>query len=347
MPRWRVAADRLMIQKKFFPGLSFAERQDIDRFIELQGGLIFHETEFNRIVSEVFHTRLFYLVAYHSTGGLKAVCPIHTIKNNFLKLSYSNPAIFEVPYGGWVYDSKQVQLQDLIRKIPLSMNETLIYWSNLQVEGDEYRQHFRAGLSVKQTAVVDLTQSQEWIWKSAVHSKRRNMIRKALKSGVEVEISGSKLYPQYRTMMVDLNRKTERESKPAEYYQQVVDLYFRKKQAVILLARLGKEILAGIIVVGNKNFMHYWQGASQKDAPSLGQGELLQWEAIKWARRNGCRYYDLCVVEPDRLPQIARFKLGFSRRLAHFYLMNRKTVAFKIISRFQKLTVGFRKNDHS
>lgn len=325
-----------MIHKKLLTELSPTDRQDIDRFIELQGGLIFHQTGFNRIVSEVFHSRLFYMTVSHANGGLKAVCPLHTIKNRWITLSYSNPAIFEVPYGGWVGDADTVYFQDLIKQMPLGVNEALIYRTNLQVEKGEYRRHFPDEVLTKQTAVVDLSQSQEWIWERVVHSKRRNMIRKALKSGVEVEISGPELFPHYRTLMAAGGRTTERESKPAEYYRQVVDLYFKRGQAVILLARSGKEILAGIIVVGNKNFMHYWQGIGRKDAPNLGQGELLQWEAIKWALRQGCRYYDLCVVELDRLPHIARFKMGFSRMMVPYYLLVRKTVMFRILSRVQR-----------
>ena len=79
--------------------------------------------------------------------------------------------------------------------------------------------------------------------------------------------------------------------------------------------------------------MHYWQGASRAVAPRLGQNELLQWEAIKWAKRIGCEYYDLCVIEQKRLPNIAKFKLGFSKNIIPFYLLNIKPLGFKILSR--------------
>ena len=82
--------------------------------------------------------------------------------------------------------------------------------------------------------------------------------------------------------------------------------------------------------------MHYWQGTSKNDVKNYGQGELLQWEAIKWAKQNGSKYYDLCVIQKEKLPDIARFKMGFVESIKPFYLVNYKPFAFKVINRISK-----------
>lgn len=136
--------------------------------------------------------------------------------------------------------------------------------------------------------------------------------------------------------MTDMHNKSGLKSKPETYYRDIMDIYFKKKQAVILLAEKDNEVISGIILIGNKYIMHYWQGASKKGVPNLGQGELLQWEAIKRAKQNRCHYYDLCVVEKERLPNIAIFKLGFSKNIVPFYHLTKKPMSFRILSRIQR-----------
>ena len=127
--------------------------KNINQFIEENNGLVFHETKFNEIVSESFDTGLSYLLAYKN-GKLAGICPLHTIKKGFLKLTYSNPAIFEVPYGGWVFDNKQVSIQELLNKTNPLFNEHLTYWSNIQIKEDS-NEYDNLNFSSHQTAVID------------------------------------------------------------------------------------------------------------------------------------------------------------------------------------------------
>lgn len=315
------------------------QRKDINQFIEENNGLIFHETKFNEIVSESFDTGLSYLVAYKN-GELAGICPMHTIKKGFLKLTYSNPAIFEVPYGGWVFDKERITTQQLLDKTKPSFNEYLTYWSNIQIKEDS-NEYDNLNFSSHQTAIIDLSPDEDTIWKDIINSKRRNMIRKALKSGVKIRLCGAEGFESYYPLMTDMHDKANLETKPVAYYENILYHYFAKKQAAIFLAEINSKVISGVILIGNKYIMHYWQGASRRDAPNLGQNELLQWEAIKWAKHNGGKYYDLCVVEQERLPHIARFKLGFSKNIVPFYHLSRRPISFRIISGLQK---GFRKN---
>jgi len=136
--------------------------------------------------------------------------------------------------------------------------------------------------------------------------------------------------------MRELHEKMDLKMKSKKYYENILKTYFRKNQAIILLAEKNGDILSGVILIGNKNVMHYWQGASKRNVENLGQGELLQWEAIKWAKENGSQYYDLCVVEKDRLPNIAKFKLGFSKDIKPFYNISIRPLTFRILNRMNK-----------
>jgi lipid II:glycine glycyltransferase (peptidoglycan interpeptide bridge formation enzyme) len=39
---------------------------------------------------------------------------------------------------------------------------------------------------------------------------------------------------------------------------------------------------------------------------------LLQWKAIQWMKNNGCRYYNLNGINPDKNPGNYHFKAGLS-----------------------------------
>jgi lipid II:glycine glycyltransferase (peptidoglycan interpeptide bridge formation enzyme) len=104
---------------------------------------------------------------------------------------------------------------------------------------------------------------------------------------------------------------------------------------LVMIAEKDGEPLAGVVLLRNRYFCHYWLGAGKKSAENLGQGEILQWEAIKWAKQMGCQYYDMCVVESERLPNIARFKMGFSRTTVPFYCITRKRLGYRLGLRIQ------------
>jgi len=324
----------MKVTKKNIAAIINKERKDIGKFIEDYGGLVFHEIEFNKIVSEVFNTESSYLIAINSKEQILGICPMHTTKKGPLKKTYSNPSIFEVPYGGWIFDGKQVTINQLLKVTRPSCNESLTYWSTLQIQEDIYKDNI-SGTQPRQTAIIDLSLAEENIWEDIIHSKRRNMIRKALKSGIKIKFFGPEGFDLYYPLMKE-TQKTVEKTKPQKFYKSILETYFKKKQAAVLMAESSGEFISGVILLGNKHVVHYWQGAGKRNVPNLGQGELLQWEVIKWAKQNGARYYDLCVVEKERLPNIARFKLGFSRTPVPFYYISRKPVTFKILNRLVK-----------
>ncbi len=84
---------------------------------------------------------------------------------------------------------------------------------------------------------------------------------------------------------------------------------------------------------------HLWiAGKSKTISANVPRQESLLWESIKWAKSNGSRYYDLCVLEPDRLPQIAQFKLSFSKLTIPYFLLIKRPAGFRMLSKLQRWT---------
>jgi len=292
---------------------------------------VFHEPDFHRIVEEIYNTEFSYNLVYNSRGRLIALCPLHAIRNGILSRTYSNPTIYEVPYGGWVYNRNEVSLLELFNQMKLFFNESLTYWSLPQVGNNDYPQikHKKQF----QTSIIDLEVSEDTIWRSSINSKRRNMIRKAQRNNILIEKLDYKKFEVYYKLMKETYQYAGLKIKPKEYYCKILETYVPNCRATIMLAKKDNAVISGLLLLRNKHICHYWLGATKKGTENLGQGELLQWKAIKWAKETGSRYYDLCVVEPERLSNIARFKLGFSKRIVPFYCISKRKIGYRIFTR--------------
>lgn len=292
-------------------------------------GTVFHEYKINKIVSDTYGTELYYFLAYRD-NELFGICPYHVCVKNYYTESFSNPTMYEIPYGGWVWDNRITDFYALYKSIKTSLNEGFTTTTSIhtKIDTSDYGK-----VRTLFTGLTDLKRKEEEIWKTTIDSKRRNMIRKAEKSGLKISFHGTEGLKRFYTLLEDMYSKSSVKVKPFEFYESVLNNLYCENKAVIVLASLNDKYLSGALITGNKNYMHYWQGASKKGVDNLGQGELVQWEAIKWSKSQGAEYYDLCVIEEDRLPEIARFKKGFTKDIVPFYLFGQRKIGFKILYR--------------
>jgi lipid II:glycine glycyltransferase (peptidoglycan interpeptide bridge formation enzyme) len=95
------------------------------------------------------------------------------------------------------------------------------------------------------------------------------------------------------------------------YYQRAFDLFNDRQNCQLLLAEYEGTPLAALIVFKNGNRAWYFYGASSNVHRDKMPNYLLQWEAIRWAKRNGCSQYDLWGV-PDE--ELATLEADFSKK---------------------------------
>lgn len=319
------------------PDLTIKQKQDIQTLIDSFNGLIYHEIDFNRIASKHFKTELYYALCYIKTEVV-AFTPLHFIKTTPLTYCYSR-IIYDVPYGGWVYNNEFIKEDQLIKEFFKKQNKlsSYIYTSNILAKTKEIETFLKTGnlKSLKETLLVDLSKSQDEIWES-FSSEKRNKIRKAAKFGISVETVNVENKEIILNMILDLHKKLNYNYLPIDFYSEIIDFYRESNKIKIFTAFQNNKPIAGVLLAGNKNIYHYWKGVSAHNVSNNGQGELLQWESIKFAKLKEAKFYDLCVIDKEKLPGIYRFKAGFSKELYCFVTINRTSTFFKIIKRVIK-----------
>lgn len=74
--------------------------------------------------------------------------------------------------------------------------------------------------------------------------------------------------------------------------------FSKDNQISIFLGKYKNEILAGAIIVFWQNIAFYHHGASSLKYSKIPVSYLLQWEAIKEAKKRGCNFYNFWGIAP-------------------------------------------------
>ncbi len=156
--------------------------------------------------------------------------------------------------------------------------------------------------------------SEDVIWTN-IHSKNRNVIRKAQKSGVEVFWSrDKKIIPEF---MKIYNATMDKDSAD-DYYYFDEKFYLSilddlKYNAMWFYSVIDNEVAAIAIFLFANGQMHYHLSASQKKYQHLAPTNLLLYEAALWASQNGYKTLHLGGGVGCKRDSLYKFKKAFNR----------------------------------
>jgi len=300
------------------------------KFLENNFSSPTHWPDWNLLISKYFNTNFFYW-GYFENNSLTGIYPVHEVKyKRILKKRYSGQ-FHLIPNGGWIF-SKPVKVDAgffLKRKDVLTQNTTfsLPLLNEFNVSYNEIK------TTPKATLIINLKKTEEEIWKDDINSKRRNMIRKSQKEGVEIKKFTDE---QGLRSFYDVYREASKRFSARQLdYHFFEEMFFKSPNIQLHLYAAYKDNvqLANVGIVSDKDYSFYWLGNNANDAKNIGQGELLQWHTIKKMKEKGCKYYDLCYIEPEKLPHIYKFKKGFSKSEHEIKLINKKPLPFKVVNK--------------
>jgi len=149
------------------------------------------------------------------------------------------------------------------------------------------------------TWVLDIKPKEEILLQN-MRKTTRYLIRQAKKEGVEIkqsqDINDIKVFDDLYSETAERHHFVPFS---LHYLKNEFESFIRDNQVSIFLAKYKGEILASAIIIFWQRMAFYHQGASSHKYPKIPAAYLLQWEAIKEAKRRGCNKYNFWGIVPQ------------------------------------------------
>ncbi len=170
-------------------------------------------------------------------------------------------------------------------------------------------------IQFRNTMEIDLRKSEDELL-AAMHQKTRYNIRLAQKRGVTVRSGTPSDLELLYAMYDETARRDQFIIRPLDYYGDAWGSFIEAGLAQPLIAEFENTPIAALILFRFAGRTYYFYGMSRDLYRNLMAPHLLQWEAMRWARAQGCIVYDLWgapdeLVESDPMWGVYRFKQGF------------------------------------
>ncbi len=167
----------------------------------------------------------------------------------------------------------------------------------------------------RNTLTLDLTADEELLL-AGMKQKTRYNIRLAGRKGVTVREGGVEDLKLLYQMYAETSLRDGFVIRPEAYYREAWGSFMGQGNAVPFIAEVEGEAVAALIAYRFGETAYYLYGMSRDAHREKMPNYLLQWEAIRWARRMGCRSYDFWgapheIKEGQSMYGVYRFKQGF------------------------------------
>ncbi|MEA3337156.1 MAG: peptidoglycan bridge formation glycyltransferase FemA/FemB family protein [Chloroflexota bacterium] len=180
-------------------------------------------------------------------------------------------------------------------------------------------------IQFRNTALVDLRPGEDELL-AAMKSKWRYNIRLAERRGVEIRRGNLDDLSTFYSLYAETGQRDGFIVRPYEYYAHTWRTFLAPQDddspsAFLLLAEVDGDPIAGLMLFSFGEMAWYMYGASSSRHRKLMPNHRLQWEAMRLARQQGCRVYDLWGA-PDQLDEtdpmwgVWRFKQGFGAQFS-------------------------------
>jgi peptidoglycan pentaglycine glycine transferase (the first glycine) len=170
-------------------------------------------------------------------------------------------------------------------------------------------------IQFRNTICIDLAHGPDEIL-AAMKSKWRYNVRLAERKGVTVRQGALADLPLLYRMYAETAARDGFVIRAEPYYQDAWGSFIKAQLAQPFIAEAEGEPVAMVIIFRFADRAWYMYGASRDAHRKRMPNHLLQWEAMRWAREQGCAVYDMwgapdALEESDSLWGVYRFKQGF------------------------------------
>ena len=179
------------------------------------------------------------------------------------------------------------------------------------------------------TYIIDLSMSIEEILKRMSNERRKN-INKASKDGLLVKEINN--YEMIKSLAIKTFSRQDMEVNES-CLNRILFKFANKENSFAFGTFANDKPIACTFCVYDKNTAYYLIGGYDNDSRHHGAGALSMWEAIKYTKKLGLRYFDF---EGSMVPQIERYFRGFGGQLTPYYRINKAKLPLEILLKFYK-----------
>lgn len=168
-------------------------------------------------------------------------------------------------------------------------------------------------IDLGKTVAMDLS-SPEVIW-SNIHSKNRNMIRKAEKNGIEI-LHGKGM--ELMDLFINIYNATMQKDNAEEYYYfkrpfyESIDRDLHENYEMFYAMYEGRPIAMSIMIFANGRLNYHLSG-SNIEYRNLAPSNLLLYKAALWGCENGMKTFHLGGGVGSGEDNLFKFKVAFNR----------------------------------
>ncbi|MBI2019126.1 peptidoglycan bridge formation glycyltransferase FemA/FemB family protein [Candidatus Daviesbacteria bacterium] len=171
-------------------------------------------------------------------------------------------------------------------------------------------------LHAELTSQLDITLPEEQLLAN-MRKATRYEIKKGISSEIKLETnSDEKTIKDFYNLQIETAKRQKFVPFPYKFLSEQFKVFLEKNMAILYSAKLGNKLLAQafIIFYGTEAAYHY--GASTEEGRKYPGAYLIQWEAIKEAKKRGFKRYNFWGVAPEndkdhRFSGLSLFKRGF------------------------------------
>lgn len=178
-------------------------------------------------------------------------------------------------------------------------------------------------LHAELTLQLDITQSEDELL-AQMRKATRYEIKKATNQGVKVTTSADlSLIREFYDMQMETAKRQKFVPFPFKFLADQFKVFSENNQALLFRAEFEGKLLAEALIIfyGTEAVYHY--GASTDLGRQYPGAYLIQWEAIKEAKKRGLARYNFWGIAPEenkdhRFYGLSIFKRGFGGKEVHY-----------------------------
>lgn len=235
-------------------------------------------------VYELYNYKAYHIAAMDSSDRIKGILRLFLMKDVLgRKYLVTNPFL---SYGGVCAEDEKTK-KCLLQKA----NEIAV---EKRVQYLEVRQLVNSNIDLPSkkdfvAMFLRLKQGDEYIWKSALTTKARNQVRKAIKSGLTIDFGNNYIDDLYRVLAIN-HRDFGTPLHNKGFFKKVLEEF--SERAGIIVAKYHGKVIAGMLYIHCRGVFSDPWASSMRQYNKLCPNNLLYWEAIKYACKNGFEYFD-------------------------------------------------------